>query len=124
MKGGLSNIATEKNIITVWAQREIGETYGLDWYQVKVSSGKPEVDAFIPQSQWAKLNETQQTALRELVGHTFELPTADVDFYQFLPRPGEEWKIPVSGVNPKTTVPRGSVGFLSGGTVEHSLLGG
>jgi hypothetical protein len=117
---------SEEDIITLWTQMDVGRKHGIDWYQVKISSGWREVDVFIPINEWEKLGKEAQKAIRKEIGSAFNITNIEegVDFYQLLPKAGEEWKVIVTGIDPKTRVPSGTVDFLSGGTIEHNLLGG
>jgi hypothetical protein len=112
------------------AQFRVAEKYDIDFFQARVSSGKPEVDVFIQQKQWAELTKDQQTALETELDAIFNPegnPLFEVDFYQThkpldpiqegLP-PGR-YEIP----DPRTNVPPGSLQFAPDGSLSHPPMG-
>jgi hypothetical protein len=116
------NIDQREEIITMWGKREIGDKYGIAWYQVKASSGYPEADVFISKSQWNALSASQQGALKELLGHTFEVPTSKVDLYQVI-KP-EDWEELIGGTTPGLKSPPGAIKFMRDSSVIHTLFEG
>lgn len=93
----------------------VADEFGIDTYQVKVSTGDPEVDVFIPDKQWAGLSRAQKNDLTDELIRVFDVE--DVDYYQINP--------PKLGYpDPKTRIPPGSIHFGPDGAVTHDLLGG
>lgn len=101
--------------------------YDIDFYQARVSSGKAEVDVFIPKDQWELLTNAQKEDIATRIARTFDLDPDDVDFYQELDSlPLDDLGIPsgrYSPPDPATSVPPGSIRFGSSGTISHPTLG-
>ncbi len=96
------------------AQVEIGEAFGIDPYQVKISSGGSELDVFIPADQWQALSIEQRNALTDELSEIFDV--AEIDMYQELSAiPGYP--------DPATNIPPGSISFSPEGGIGHTLLG-
>ena len=103
------------------AQREVAKEYtDLNWPQVKRSTGASEVDVFIDIDEWNRLTEAQQKEIGDELMDIFGV--GKVDFYQEIKRP--LWMELLSDLDPAKTIPPGSIGFLSDGTIIHQLLGG
>jgi hypothetical protein len=112
------------------AQRHISAQYdNLDWFQVKASSGGPEVDVFIDIVDWNDLSPSDRDTIEEVLTTLFNVtqdPEFVVDFYQNI-NP-EAWKValytadPWEYIDPATRLPPGSVSLLSDGTIVHDLL--
>ncbi len=107
----------EQGIDLDLAKVQIGRKYGIDPHQVKISSGDPEIDIFIPKEAWDALLPEQQDLIRQRLG-IFN-PDNDsrfkVDFYQNLPLE----KVELGWPDPRINVPPGSIIFNPDGTVIH-----
>ncbi len=101
------------------ARVQIGKKYGIDPYQVKVSSGRlDEVDVFIPKNVWDKLSSDQKVNIRQEIAEAFNtenLSDLTVDFYQDLPLD----KIDFGWPDPRINASPGSIIFNPDGTVVH-----
>ena len=118
-----------KEIKKFAAQREVAKEYtDLNWPQVKRSTGQPEVDVFIDIDDWKEINEDLQERIERELKRIFGLPDmlpdgrSTIDFYQKIDPP--LWMEFLSDIDPRKTIPPGSISLLSGGTVVHQLLGG
>jgi len=98
------------------AELQVARKYGIDPYQVKVSTNSGDIDLFIPKDQWLQLSPEQQQDLTEAVADAFNVNPDKVDFYQLLkPKPGYP--------DPTTNVPPGSIHFQPDGSILHPELG-
>jgi uncharacterized protein YukE len=117
----------EEGVPRLEAQLRIADKYRIGFFQARISSGKPEVDAFIHASQWDELTPVQRDTVRETLAETFHVDPDDVDFYQELKPidlaemgiPEGLYKVP----DPATSTPGGAISFRPDGAIEHPPLG-
>lgn len=123
----VDDLVRTQGISELEAQLRVAEQFDIAFFQARVSSGKPEVDVFIPRDQWRSLTSGQQDEIASKLADAFEVDIDDVDFYQELePLDLEELGIPAgrySPPDPATSVPPGSIHFGSDGTMTHPTLG-
>lgn len=100
------------------ARLQAAGEFGINPHQVKVSSGDPEVDVFIPKDAWDALSSEQQNLIRQRleVFNPDDDPRFKVDFYQNLSLE----KIELGWSDPRINVPPGSIIFNPDGTVIHT----
>ena len=129
-----------EEVATFLAQIEVAPKHDILWPQVKVSSGKPEVDAFIPKTEWAQLTIQQQIEIRTKIADIFGIPydvstqegidalTESIDMYQDIRV--ADWMQDIArqkGIslpNPGTTFPNGAVRFYHSGEILHPPITG
>jgi len=123
----VDELVRKEGISELEGQLRVAEKYDIAFYQARVSSGKPEVDVFIPRDQWRSLTNDQRDEIAAKLADTFEVDIDDVDFYQELkPLDLEELGLPAgkySPPDPGTYIPPGSIHFGSDGSMSHPLLG-
>ncbi len=123
----VDDLIETQNISRIEAQLRVAQKYDIDFYQARVSSGKPEVDVFIPQEQWKLLSVSQKDEIAARFADIFDVDIADVDFYQELNpldlgelgMPAGKYAVP----DPATNMPPGSIRFGRDGAMEHPALG-
>jgi len=123
-------ISRTEGISFLEAQMQVAKKYGVDFYQVKVSSPGDvikDADVFIDADQWKALSETQQGEIRQAIADSIGVDPQDVDFYQELDAidpasaglaPGA-YDIP----DPAHNVPPSSIHFGPDGSIDHPPLG-
>jgi hypothetical protein len=86
-------------------QAEVGEKYGLDFFQVKRVTGGSEIDYFVKYRQWADLPSLEQRGLARSLKDTFGVVKAD-NYVKY------------SGAN----IPPGAIKFGADGTITKFSL--
>jgi hypothetical protein len=123
-------VSRTEGISFLEAQMQVAKKYGVDFYQVKVSSPGDiikDADVFIDADQWKALTEAQQGEIRQAIADSVGIDPKDVDFYQELTPvdpaaaglPPGAYDIP----DPAHNVPPSSIHFGPDGTIEHPPLG-
>ena len=96
------------------ALNQTAEEFGIFQHQVKISTVKNEVDAYIPSDLWDNLSGFQQKQISASLKEIFDV--REVDWRQILiPEPG--WP------DPATTIPPGSITFDPFGNIIHEPFG-
>lgn len=97
------------------AYYQVAKGYNIEWYQVKVSTGELEVDAFI---EGIGQNEVQIQTFKDFLVPAFDVPKADIyNEKKYLP-----WMEDRQTSIPWANVPAGSIKFGADGSILHELL--